>query len=275
MIMSILERFSLKGKVIVVTGGTGILGKSFVKALAEAGAKVCVIGRNQEKADDRVRLIEDIGGEGLAIVADVMDEESMKQAKTAILEKWATIDGLVNAAGGNIPGATIGLDQDIFDNKITDTIKAIELNLYGTIIPTLIFGEVIAKNGKGAIINISSLAASRPITRVLGYTVAKHGVDGFTKWMATELALRYGDKVRVNAIAPGVFLTEQNRNLLTNPDGSYTDRANKFVQGTPFSRLGDPSELEGTLVYLLSDASAFVSGETIFVDGGFNSWSGV
>ncbi len=273
--MSILERFSLKGKVIVVTGGTGILGKSFVKALAEAGAKVCVIGRNQEKADDRVRLIEDIGGEGLAIVADVMDEESMKQAKTAILEKWGTIDGLVNAAGGNIPGATIGLDQDIFDNKIADTIKAIELNLYGTIIPTLIFGEVIAKNGKGAIINISSLAASRPITRVLGYTVAKHGIDGFTKWMATELALRYSNKIRVNAIAPGVFLTEQNRALLTNEDGSYTDRAQKFVNNTPYLRLGEPAELEGTLVYLLSDASAFVSGETVFVDGGFNAWCGV
>lgn len=273
--MNILERFSLKGKVIVITGGTGILGKAFVKALAEAGAKICIIGRSQEKADERVKMVQTLGGEALAVVADVMDENSVRIAKEQILNKWNTIDGLVNAAGGNIPGATIGPDDNLFDNKISDTIKAIELNLYGTIIPTLVFGEVIAKQGKGSIINISSLAANLPITRVLGYTVAKHGVDGFTKWMATELALRYGDKVRVNAIAPGVFLTEQNRALLTNPDGSYTDRAGKFVQGTPFSRLGDPSELEGTLVYLLSDASAFVSGETIFVDGGFNSWCGV
>lgn len=273
--MNILEKFSLKGKVIVVTGGTGILGKAFVKALAEAGAKVCIIGRSQEKADERVEMVQALGGEALAVVADVMDEHSVRKAKEQILSKWNTIDGLVNAAGGNIPGATIGPNDDLFDNKIGDTIKAIELNLYGTIIPTLVFGEVIAKQGKGSIINISSLAASLPITRVLGYTVAKHGVDGFTKWMATELALRYGDKVRVNAIAPGVFLTEQNRTLLTNPDGSYTERAGRFVQGTPFSRLGDPSELEGTLVYLLSDASAFVSGETIFVDGGFNSWCGV
>lgn len=273
--MSILEKFSLKGTVIVVTGGTGILGKSFVKALAEAGAKVCILGRSKEKADERVRMVEEMGAEGFAVVTDVMNEDSVREAKEQILNKWGTIDGLVNAAGGNIPGATIGPDQDLFDNKIGDTIKAIELNLYGTIIPTLVFGEVIAKKGKGSIINISSLAASLPITRVLGYTVAKHGVDGFTKWMATELALRYGDKIRVNAIAPGVFLTEQNRTLLTNPDGSYTDRANKFAQGTPFARLGDPSELEGTLVYLLSDASAFVSGETIFVDGGFNSWCGV
>lgn len=273
--MNILDKFSLNGKVIVVTGGTGILGEAFVKAIAEAGAKVCIIGRNKGKADERVKMVEELGTEGLAVVADVMDEDSIRQAKEQILSKWGTIDGLVNAAGGNIPGATIGPNDNLFDNKIGDTIKAIELNLYGTIIPTLVFGEVIAEKGKGSILNISSLAASLPITRVLGYTVAKHGVDGFTKWMAAELALRYGDKIRVNAIAPGVFLTEQNRTLLTNPDGSYTDRATKFVQGTPFSRLGDPSELQGTLVYLLSDASAFVSGETIFVDGGFNSWCGV
>src|SRR5690606_14075385 len=273
--MNILERFSLKGKVIVVTGGTGILGKAFVKALAEAGAKICIIGRSQEKADERVKMVQTLGGEALAIVADVMDENSVRIAKEQILNKWNTIDGLVNAAGGNIPGATIGPDLNLFDNKIADTIKAIELNLYGTIIPTLVFGEVIANQGKCSIINISSLAARLPITRVLGYTVAKHGGDGFTKWMATGLALRYGDKVRVNAIAPGVCLTEQNRAVMTTPDGSYTERASKFVQGTPFSRLGDPSELEGTLVYLLSDASAFVSGETIFVDGGFNSWCGV
>lgn len=273
--MNILDRFSLKGKVIVVTGGTGVLGKAFVKALAEAGSKLCIIGRNKEKADERVRMVQTLGADALAVVADVMDEQSMRAAKDLILEKWGTIDGLVNAAGGNIPGATIGPDDSIFDNKIGDTIKAIELNLYGTIIPTMIFAEVMAERGVGSIINISSLAASRPITRVLGYTVAKHGIDGFTKWMAAELALRYSNKIRVNAIAPGVFLTEQNRTLLTNSDGTYTDRANKFVQGTPFSRLGDPSELEGTLVYLLSEAAAFVTGETIFVDGGFNSWSGV
>ncbi|QBQ40130.1 SDR family oxidoreductase [Sphingobacterium psychroaquaticum] len=273
--MNVLERFSLKGKVIVITGGTGVLGGSFVKAIAEAGAKLCIIGRSEEKALERVRLAESYGAEAIAVVADVMDEQSMILAKDVILRKWGTIDGLVNAAGGNIPGATIGPDQDLFDNKISDTIKAIELNLYGTIIPTLVLGEVIAKRGSGAIVNISSLTAKRPFTRVLGYTVAKHGIDGFTKWMAAELALRYSDKVRVNAIAPGVFLTEQNRSLLTKEDGSYTDRAQRIVNGTPFSRLGDPSELEGTLIYLLSDAASFISGETVFVDGGFNAWTGV
>jgi len=273
--MSILDKFSLRNQVIVITGGTGILGKSFVAALAEAQAKVCIIGRNQDKIDERIALVKSLGAEAMGVVADVMNEESMQQAKETILNTWGTIDGLVNAAGGNIPGATIADEQSIFDNKIQDTIRAIELNLYGTIIPTMVLGEVIAKKGKGSIINISSLAASRPLTRVLGYTVAKHAIDGFTKWMSTELALRYGDQLRVNAIAPGVFLTDQNRTLLTQPDGSYSDRAQKFINGTPFRRLGDPSELSGTLVYLLSDASAFVTGETIFVDGGFNSWCGV
>lgn len=273
--MNILEQFSLKGQVIVVTGGTGILGKSFVKALAEAGAKVVIIGRNQERADERVKLVETLGGEGLAIVADVLSESEMIAARDKIIEKWGTIDGLVNAAGGNIPGATIGPDQNLFDSKIEDTLKAIELNLNGTIIPTQILGRVLAEKGKGSIINIASLASSSAITRVLGYNVAKCGIIGYTKWMATELSLRYGDKVRVNAIAPGVFLTEQNRTLLTNEDGTFTVRAQRFLNKTPFSRLGDPSELEGALIFLLSQASGFINGETLYVDGGFNSWSGV
>jgi NAD(P)-dependent dehydrogenase (short-subunit alcohol dehydrogenase family) len=273
--MNILDTFSLKGKVIVVTGGTGVLGKSFIEAIAEAGGKIAVLGRNKEKADDRVKLAEKLGTEALAVVANVLDEQQVIAAKNTILAHFGTIDGLVNAAGGNIPGATINLGDDLFSSEISDTIKAIELNLYGTIIPTQVFGQIIAEKGKGSIINISSLAASRSITRVLGYTVAKHGIDGYTKWMATELSLRYGDKVRINAIAPGVFLTEQNRTLLTNPDGTFTERAQKFVSNTPYSRLGDPQELAGTLVYLLSDASGFVNGETIFVDGGFNAWCGV
>lgn len=273
--MGILNSFSLLDKVVIVTGATGVLGKNFVKAIAEAGGKVCIIGRGLAKAEERVKLVEELGSEGMAIVGDVLNEESMRSACQQVLDRWGTIDALVNAAGGNIPGATIGPDQDLFASSVQDTIKAIELNLFGTIIPTHVFGEVIAKKGKGVIVNIGSLSSSQAITRVLGYTVAKNGIVGYTKWMATELALRYGDKVRVNAIAPGVFLTEQNRTLLTNSDGSFTERAQRFVNGTPYSRLGDPSELEGTLIYLLSDASAFVSGETVYVDGGFNAWTGV
>ena len=273
--MNILDQFSLKNKVIVITGATGVLGGSFVKAIAQAGAKVVILVRNNDKAEERVKLAESEGAEAKAYAVDVLNEEDVIRVKDEVLADFGTIDGLVNAAGGNIPGATISPDQDLFDTNIQDTIKAIELNLYGTIIPTHVFGRVIAEKGKGSIVNISSLASNRPLTRVLGYTVAKHGVNGYTKWMASEMSLRYGDKVRVNAIAPGVFLTDQNRSLLTNPDGTFSDRAQKFVNNTPFSRLGDPSELEGTLVYLLSDASGFVNGETVFVDGGFNAWSGV
>ncbi|MCI0921393.1 SDR family oxidoreductase [Sphingobacterium rhinopitheci] len=271
----ILEKFSLQDKVIVVTGGTGVLGKSFVEALAEAGAKIVVLGRNKERAIQRVAEATNIGAEAFYILTDVLDENALHKAKDEILAKWGKIDGLINAAGGNIPGATIGEQQNLFESNVQDTIKAIELNLYGTIIPTHIFGKVIAESGKGSIINISSLAASRPLTRVLGYTVAKHGIDGYTKWMSTELAIRYGDKVRVNAIAPGVFLTDQNHKLLINEDGSYSDRAQKFINGTPYKRFGNPDELKGAIVYLLSDASAFVTGEILFIDGGFNSWCGV
>lgn len=273
--MNVLESFSLKDKVVVVTGGTGVLGESFIKAIAEAGGKIAVLGRNKDKANERVELAKKMGCEAIAVMANVLDEQDVILAKNEILKHFGTIDCLVNAAGGNIPGATISPEDNLFSSSMQDTMKAIELNLYGTLIPTHIFGQVIAEKGKGSIINISSLAASRSITRVLGYTVAKHGIDGYTKWMATELALRYGDKVRINAIAPGVFLTEQNRSLLTTQDGSFTERAQKFVNNTPYSRLGNPQELEGALIFLLSDASGFVSGETIFVDGGFNSWCGV
>ncbi len=267
--------FSLKDKVVVITGGTGILGEAFVEALAEAEAKVAILGRNGQIGEERVQQVESVGGEAIFVEVDIMNEQDVTRAKDEVLQKWGRIDALVNAVGGNIPGATIGADQDLFASNIQDTIKAIELNLYGTMIPTHIIGRVIAESGKGVIINISSLTASRPFTRVLGYTVAKHGIDGYTKWMATELAQRYGDQVRVNAIAPGVFLTKQNKNLLINPDGTYSDRTKRILHGTPYNRLGDPRELKGTLIYLLSDASAFVTGETVFVDGGFNAWCGV
>ncbi|MBF9255773.1 SDR family oxidoreductase [Pontibacter sp. 172403-2] len=273
--MSGIEQFSLTGKVIVMTGATGILGEAMSLAIGGAGAKVAILGRNRERADERVAAIRAAGGEAIAILGDVLDEGQMNAAKEEVLKAWGTIDGLVNAAGGNIPGATIMPDQNLFDTKIEDTRKAVDLNLFGTIIPTHVFGRVIAEKGKGAIVNISSLTAQRPLTRVLGYTLAKKAVEAYTQWMAVELALRYGDGVRVNAIAPGVFLTEQNRSLLLAPNGSYTDRAQKFINHTPFRRLGNPEELTGTLIYLLSDASRFVNGETLLVDGGFNAFSGV
>lgn len=269
------DQFSLKDKVVVVTGATGVLGASFSLAVAAAGAKVVVMGRNKERAKERVNAIEEAGGQAISILADVLKEDEVRQAKDQILDKWGTIDGLVNAAGGNVAGAVIGPDQNLFDAKIEDTKKAIDLNLYGTIIPTHIFGSAMAVRGKGAIVNISSLAAQSALTRVLGYTVAKNGIEGYTKWMASELGIRYKGGIRVNAIAPGVFLTIQNKDLLKNPDGSWTERTQKFLNKTPFRRLGDPEELTGALIYLLSDASAFVSGEIILVDGGFTAFSGV
>ncbi|WBV57469.1 SDR family oxidoreductase [Chryseobacterium daecheongense] len=273
--MGILNQFSLQDKVIVITGATGVLGEAFVTAVAEAGAKVVIMGKSEARANERKILAESLGSEALVVIGDVLHEEDMVRAREEILTRFGTIDGLVNAAGGNIAGSTLEPEQDLFSLDLHNIRKAIELNLYGTMIPTHILGQVIAEKGKGAIVNISSLAADRSLTRVLGYTVAKHGIEGYTKWMATELALRYGDQVRMNAIAPGVFLTIQNKNLLTDENGNYTSRAQKFINHTPFSRLGLPTELQGTLVYLLSNASVFVNGETIFVDGGFSAWSGV
>lgn len=273
--MNIMDKFSLRDRVVVITGGTGILGHSFVKAVAQAGAKVAIIGRNQERADERVKQANAFGADALAILADVLNEKDLINAKDQIMAKWGTIDCLVNAAGGNVPNGTIGPEDDLFEKNITGTLQAVELNLHGTIIPTHIFGKVIAEKGKGSIVNIASLSSHAAITRVLGYTVAKSGIVGYTNWMATELALRYGDGVRMNAIAPGVFLTEQNRTLLTNDDGTYTDRGQIFMRNTPYKRLGNPEELEGALVFLLSDASAFVNGETLYVDGGFTAWTGV
>lgn len=272
---SSLDQFSLRDRVIVITGATGVLGESLSLAVAEAGAKVAVLGRDAGRAAARVAAIRAGGGTAMAVLADVLDEGQMQAACDEIVATWGTVDGLVNAAGGNLAGATVGPDQDLFDLNIAQTRAAVDLNLFGTVIPTTVFGRVMAANGRGSIVNVSSLTAQRPLTRVLGYTMAKKAVEAYTQWMATELGLRYGGALRMNAIAPGVFLTEQNRSLLLHPDGSLTERAGKIIAATPFQRFGQPEELTGTLIYLLSDASRFVTGETVLVDGGFNAYSGV
>lgn len=270
-----LSQFSLANKVVVITGATGVLGEALSLAVAEAGAKVAILGRNAERAEARAAAIRAVGGECLVILGDVLDATQMHAACDQIVQAWGRIDGLVNAAGGNMPGATVGPTQDLFDVNIADTRRAVDLNLFGTVIPTTVFGRVMAAQGSGSIVNFSSLTAQRPLTRVMGYTLAKTAIEGYTRWMATELGLRYGGGIRMNAIAPGVFLTEQNRALLVAPDGSPTERASKFISRTPFQRFGVPEELTGTLIYLLSNASRFVNGETVLVDGGFNAYSGV
>lgn len=267
--------FSLKDKVIIVTGGTGIIGNSFINGITAAGGAVGILGRNEKVANERVENIVAKGGRAIALIADVTNESQLISAREKMLSEFGKIDGLVNAAGGNIPDAVVQPEQDIFKLNITALDEVMRLNLWGTILPTQVFGEAIKNNGSGSIVNISSVVSQLAVTKVLGYSLAKASIDSYTQWFAVELAKRYGDKIRMNSIAPGFFLTEQNKTLLTNPDGSLTERGNLVIQNTPFNRFGNPDELIGALVWLLSDASKFVTGSKITVDGGFTIFSGV
>jgi len=266
--------FSLKGKSIIVTGGTGILGNAFIQAISEAGANVGILGRNKKVAEERAHAIHENGGTAIPLIADVTNEEQLSAAHEEFVKKFGHIDGLVNAAGGNIPEAIVQPQQDIFSVDLSGVEKVVKLNLFGTMLPTQVFGRTIASKG-GSIVNISSVSSVQALTRVLGYSLAKSSIDSYTRWMAVELANRYQDTVRINAIMPGFFLTEQNRTLLTNEDGTYTERGQLIIKNTPFKRMGDPNELKGALVWLLSDASKFVTGITVPVDGGFMAFSGV
>ena len=270
-----MENFSLKDQVIIVTGGTGILGDAFIKGIVNAGGAVAILGRNEAVANQRAEAVNTGGGKAIAVVADVLNEQQLVDAKNKILDKFGRIDGLVNGAGGNMPEAIVQPGSDIFNMNLDGLRKVVDLNLWGTIIPTQIFGEAMGKAGKGSIVNISSMAPQGVITKVLGYSLAKTAIDMYNKWFAVEAALRHGDKIRMNAIAPGFFLTEQNRTLLTNEDGSYTERGKLVMQNTPYKRFGQPEELVGALIYLLSDASKFVTGTILNVDGGFSIFSGV
>ena len=273
--MASQDLFSLQDKVIVVTGGTGILGGAFIKAIAKAGGQVIILGRNKEVGNKRAEEIIASGGKAFYISANVLEEADLIAARTMIIERFGTVNGLVNGAGGNMPEGILQPDADIFSLNLEGMKKAMELNLWGTLLPTQIFGSVMAKNGGGSIINISSVSAQHVVTKVLGYSMGKAAVDCYTKWFAVEVANRFGDSIRMNTIMPGFFLTEQNRTLLTNTDGSYTDRGNAVIRQTPFKRFGTPEELTGALIYLLSDASSFVTGAQIGVDGGFTVFSGV
>lgn len=274
--MSYIENlFNLREKVAVVTGGTGVLGSVMCKALSTAGAKVAIIGRRKDAADALANEIIKSGGEAIGVSADVLQEQQLLDARKVILDRFSSIDILINGAGGNMPGATIAPDKTFLDLKIDDFQKVVDLNLTGTVLPSQIFGETIIGKKAGVIINISSMAAFRPITRVVGYSAAKAAISNFTQWLAVELTKKYGEGIRVNAIAPGFFLTEQNRTLLTNPDGSLTARGKSIIQNTPFGRFGEADELSGTLIWLCSDASKFVTGIVVPVDGGFSSFAGV
>lgn len=267
--------FDLKGKIAVVTGGAGVLGGSILRSLVTAGVKVVILDIRKELVDQRVEELRALGGECLGIVGSVLEIEELEIASQTIENELGRVDILINAAGGNLPGATLDVDQTIFDMKISDFKRVTDLNMNGTVNPTIVFGKLMAKNGSGSIINISSMATFSAITRVPGYSVAKSGVNIFTQWMACEMALKFGDKMRVNAIAPGFFIGDQNRNVLINPDGSYTDRSIKVIAKTPMGRFGDINELNGAVRFLCSEAASFITGVILPVDGGFSSFSGV
>lgn len=265
--------FDITGKVVVITGGTGVLGKAIAKYLALEGAKVVILGRRAEAGNAIVADIKAAGGEAMFLTTDVMKQDVLEQNLADIVVAYGRVDSLLNAAGGNMPGATISPDGTFFDLKPEEFQRVLDLNLTGTVIPSQVFLKQMVKQGEGNIVNFSSMAAFRPMTRVAGYAAAKAGISNFTAFLATEVAKKFGEKIRVNAIAPGFFLTEQNRTLLTNPDGSWTQRGADVIRQTPFGRMGEPEELCGTIHYLISDASKFVTGTVAVVDGGFNTFA--
>jgi len=269
------EIFSIQGKIAVITGASGVLGGSLAESFVKAGATVVALGRNQETLEVRVKKLIDAGGEAFAVEANVMDVESLEAAAKKIVEKYGKIDILLNIAGGNIPAATLSPDQSFLDMNIEGWNQVTDLNINGTVYPSYVFGKVMAQQGSGSIVNISSMAAYSAITRVAGYSAAKAAITNFTQWLASDLALKYGDTIRVNAIAPGFFIGDQNRNILLNPDGSLTERSIKVIAKTPMGRFGDAEELNGAVQFLCSDAASFITGALLPVDGGFSAFSGV
>lgn len=252
--------FDIRGRVVVVTGGAGILGRSICVYLAEQGARVVVLDRDEKAGEELVGEIRAAGGEAMFLVTDVLDREVLVANREAILGAYGAIDILLNAAGGNMGGATIAPDKSFLDLEIDAFKKVVDLNLFGTVLPTTVFGEAMTARKKGVIVNFCSESALRPLTRVVGYGAAKAAIGNYTKYMAAELAMKFSPEMRVNAIVPGFLLTNQNRTLLTNPDGSYTDRARTIIAHTPAGRFAEPEELLGTIHYLVSDASSFVTG---------------
>ncbi len=267
------ELFSVKDKVVVITGAAGVLGTCISKYLARQGAKIAILDRRQEDGDRLVAEIEAEGGVAMALVTDVLSKETLEKNCDDILARFGRVDALLNAAGGNMPGATIPPGSTFFDMNCDDFQKVLNLNLIGTVLPTQVFLKAMAEQGEGSIVNFSSMSAFRPLTRVMGYGAAKAGVSNITAFLANEAATKFSPRIRVNAIAPGFFLTHQNRALLTNEDGTLTERGEDVIRQTPFKRFGSPEELCGTIQYLLSDAASFVTGTVAVVDGGFNVFS--
>lgn len=281
--MSANEQFSLEGKVAVVTGGTGVLGGAMARGLAAAGARVAILGRREAVARAVADEIVAAGNKAIPLPADVLDEDSLQAARKTLIDEWGTVDVLINSAGGNRPDATVFGDLTFFNVPRSALEGVVGLNFTGTVLPIQIFGEPMAAQGKGSVINISSMAAQKVLTRVMGYSAAKAAVDNLTRWLAVDLAEKHGPGLRVNAIAPGFFVGDQNRALLIKEDapaGSQdppvlTERGQQIVDHTPMGRFGEPDELTGAAIWLASDASRFVTGIVVPVDGGFSASSGI
>jgi len=267
--------FDIKEKVFVFTGVTGTLGRIQAEGLAKAGAKLALLGRNQKLLDTLAQKLRMHHSEIEAYKVDVLDKSDLEIVADKILSRFGAINALINAVGGNLPGATIPDEQTIFDlsEEAFDTVM--QLNLKGTVLPSMVFGKIMSEKGEGVILNYSSMAVDRAITRVVGYSAAKAAMENFTRWMAVEMALKFGDGIRVNAIAPGFFIAKQNQRLLTNEDGSLTERGQKIINNTPMRRFGKPDELNGAIHFLCSDSARFITGAVLPIDGGFNAFSGV
>ncbi len=268
--------FSLEGKVAVVTGGGGVLCGAMSRALGRAGAQVAVLDLVSEAAQKVADEVTAAGGQAIAATCDVLDKASIEAAARQVVETFGRVDILINGAGGNKKQATTSPDLAFFDLPPDAVQWVFNLNFIGTLLPSQIFGKLMAEQGEGAILNISSMNAFRPLTRIPAYSAAKAAVSNFTQWLAVHMAQDYSPRIRVNAIAPGFFLTEQNRFLLTDEaTGELTERGKTIIAHTPMGRFGDPEDLAGTVLWLLSPASAFVTGVVVAVDGGFNAFSGV
>jgi len=266
--------FELEGRVIVITGSTGVLAGALAMSLAKSKAKLVLLGRNQSSLQELKNRLE-AHTHVECYSPDVLNRSELEQVRNQIMKNLGRIDALINAVGGNLPGAVISEEKSVFDLSEIDFDEVVDLNLKGTILPSIVFGEVMSKQGNGSIVNYSSMAVERVITRVVGYSAAKAAMENFTRWMAVEMALKYGDGIRVNAIAPGFFIGKQNRNLLLNKDGSLTERGEKIIRNTPMKRFGKAEELNGAIHFLCSDSARFVTGVVLPVDGGFSAYSGV
>ena len=275
MSVQVYEQFNIAGRTAVVTGGSGVLCGTMARALAAAGCRVAVLGRTPAKVDRMVERITSEGGEAIGVTADVLDEEAIKAARDQVLEAFGRVDILINGAGGNRAEAITSADKTFFDLELWAIREILDLNLLGSVIPTRVFGAVMAEQGSGSIVNISSAASFRPMTRVMPYAAAKAAINNFTEWMAVYMAQEFSPNIRVNAIAPGFFIADQNRDLVIKPSGEYTERGQLIVDHTPMGRFGEAEELVGTLIWLVSDASRFVTGSVVVVDGGFKAYPGV